>query len=222
MARHPVISDEQLLDTARQLFLEKGIRASTVEVARRAGVSEGSIFRRFPTKALLFRKAMEPVLEEPQFLRSLEACVCEGDLQQNLVDVGLEIVEFFRVILPLMMMAWSNPDSDGAHPLLNDPNPAPIRAFKRLASFFEAEIRARRLRRHDPEILARAYIGGIQNYVFFETLMKGRERMPLPAELYVRGLVDLLWVGMEPQPPGVHEPRKLPIRPVLSARKRRS
>src|SRR6188768_584747 len=56
--RPPVISNERLLEVAREVFLEFGIRATTLEVATRAGVAEGTIFHRFKSKDELFRAAM--------------------------------------------------------------------------------------------------------------------------------------------------------------------
>ena len=41
---------KQLLDAAVEVFAERGLEASTAEIARRAGVGQGTVFRRFPTK----------------------------------------------------------------------------------------------------------------------------------------------------------------------------
>src|SRR5690348_9186456 len=63
----------QILDTAFDVFSEKGFHgARTRERARRAGVSEGLVFRNFPTKEALVRAILDrvgledliPVLEE--------------------------------------------------------------------------------------------------------------------------------------------------------------
>jgi AcrR family transcriptional regulator len=40
----------RLLDAAAEVFAEHGLEASTAEIARRAGVGQGTVFRRFPTK----------------------------------------------------------------------------------------------------------------------------------------------------------------------------
>lgn len=40
----------KLLDVAEEVFAEKGTSASTEEIARRAGVGIGTVFRHFPTK----------------------------------------------------------------------------------------------------------------------------------------------------------------------------
>jgi AcrR family transcriptional regulator len=41
---------KRLLDAAVEVFAEHGLDASTAEIARRAGVGQGTVFRRFPTK----------------------------------------------------------------------------------------------------------------------------------------------------------------------------
>jgi AcrR family transcriptional regulator len=65
MPRRSTISDALILDSARAVFLEKGIRATTAEVARHAGIAEGSIFNRFHTKEELFRASMRLSIEAP-------------------------------------------------------------------------------------------------------------------------------------------------------------
>jgi AcrR family transcriptional regulator len=199
MARPATIKDETIIEAAREVFLERGIRATTAEVAERAGVSEGTVFKRFRSKAELFTAAMQSHIAEPAWFATLTERVGKGSVEQALFDVGMEMIAFFRTIMPLMMMSWSNPGPDGLPEPLRAPNPPPIRALRALAGFFEAEMRAGRLRRHDPEIVARAFLGGMSSYAFFEVLLKAHVQLPLPAETYVRGLVSTLWSGIEPE-----------------------
>jgi AcrR family transcriptional regulator len=42
---------EQLLSAARALFAEQGVDVAMAEIARRAGVSNGTLYNRFPTRA---------------------------------------------------------------------------------------------------------------------------------------------------------------------------
>jgi AcrR family transcriptional regulator len=197
MTRPFTISTERILDAAREVFLQKGIQATTAEVARRAGVAEGSIFKRFQTKHELFLRAMEPTLQDPEFLRKLPQRVGTGDLRQNLLEFGTEMLAFLRPLMPLMMMSWSNREC-GLPSHLARPNPPPQRALQRIAAYFEAEMRLERLGRHDPEVLARVFTGSVQNYVFHELLLQAHDEQPLSAEVYLRGLVDLIWSGAAP------------------------
>ena len=198
MARPPTIKDAQILQAAREVFLEKGITATTAEVARRAGVAEGSLFNRFKTKHDLFRAAMQDQMEEPPWLDLLDRRVGLGDVRETLFDVGQEIVQFYRRLMPLMMMSWSNPKA-GLPELQHD---APLRVLHRVTSFFAAEMQAGRLRRHDPEILARGFLGGLSNYVFFQILLSAQKEMSMPVDVFLRGLLDLLWTGVAPVSPG--------------------
>ncbi len=200
MARPVSIKDETIIDAARHVFLERGIQATTAEVAERAGVSEGTVFKRFKTKSELFRVAMGDRLAEPPFLKALADKVGTGEVPENLFVLGMGVVRFFRDLLPLMMMAWSNPAPNGLPSLIAGPNPPPIRAIKQLTGYFEAEMRAGRVRRHDPEVTARAFLGALNAFVFFDLLYKIHGELPLGDETYVRGLVGLVWQGIEPQP----------------------
>src|SRR3982074_1256888 len=49
----------RILDAAEVVFSEKGASASTEEVASRAGVAIGTVFRHFPTKKDLLRAIMK-------------------------------------------------------------------------------------------------------------------------------------------------------------------
>ena len=73
----------RILAAASDVFAERGLDASTAEIARRAGVGEATLFRRFPTKddlvvAILAEHmdgviaAAEACLEEPDPWRSIE------------------------------------------------------------------------------------------------------------------------------------------------------
>jgi AcrR family transcriptional regulator len=201
MARPATIKDETIIEAAREIFLERGIRATTADVAERAGVSEGTVFKRFRTKTDLFTAAMDSHIAEPSWFATLTERVGKGPVEEILFDVGMQMIAFFRTIFPLMMMSWSNPGADGLPTPLTMPNPPPLRALRAMAGFFEAEMRAGRLRRHDPEIVARTFLGGMTSYAFFEVLLKAHEQLPLPAETYVRGLVNTLWTGIEPIAP---------------------
>src|SRR5437868_5777618 len=54
----------RVLDAAAEVFAERGPDASVDEIARRAGVGHGTVFRRFPTKESLVAAVMCRRLEE--------------------------------------------------------------------------------------------------------------------------------------------------------------
>jgi hypothetical protein len=95
------------------------------------------------------------------------------------------------------MMSWSSKCREDRARCGADGKGA-LETLKHVAAFFEAEMRAGRMRRHDPEILARTFIGAVVNYTFTEMALQSQHELPLPAEMFMRGLVNLLWVGAEP------------------------
>lgn len=201
MARPTTISDEQILEAARAVFLERGVAATTAEVARRAGVAEGTIFKRFVSKGDLFRAAMSLELADPEWLRTLIGAREGDDAREVLFQVGMQAVAFFRRLMPLMMMQWSSGKRFGIPEQLLGPNSPPLRALAALAAFVEREMVAGRMRRHVPEVVARMFLGSIQSYVFFELLLRAQRRMAMPVEEYLRGLIDVIWTGVAPAAP---------------------
>jgi AcrR family transcriptional regulator len=204
VARPTTISDERILEAARAVFLEHGIAATTAEVARRAGVAEGSIFKRFATKAELFKAAMLVELDDPDFLRTLVGARDEDDPREVLLQVGLQAVAFFRRLMPVIMLQFGTGKKAGIPEQLIGPNAPPLRVLRTLATFIERQIKAGRMRRHEPEIVARMFFGSIQSYVFFEIVLRAQQKMPLPVDEYLRGLINVLWTGCEPAPKRGH------------------
>jgi AcrR family transcriptional regulator len=197
MARPAVIQDATILDAARAVFLSRGFRATTAEVALRAGISEGSIFKRFHSKFELFQAAMGSLEEEPPFVAALPGRVGTGDVRQNLIALGGELVAHLNQVVPLHLMAWSNPGPDGTPSILCAPNQAPLRVLKAIRGYLEAEMRLGRIGRHDPELVARTFMGAVHNFVIFDLLFQAGQELPMPEESFLRGLIELLFRGIE-------------------------
>src|SRR5215831_3772725 len=101
--RPPTIDSQRLLGVARDVFLERGIRATTLEVAERAGVSEGVLFHRFKSKEALFSAAMDFDDEQAPTLL-LEAITALDGLEVNdaIVKLATTMLEVGRVALPIL------------------------------------------------------------------------------------------------------------------------
>jgi AcrR family transcriptional regulator len=188
MARPARISNQQILKAARAVFLAHGLaKASTVEIARRAGVSEGSIFNRFPTKSLLFQAAMDEPL--PPAL-TLDALVGRGDVRRNLVRITVASVQFLRQLLPKLMLSWSERQR-GRHRTVRA---RPREILRALTRFFQAETSRGRVA-GDPEVTARIFMGSVWNYCFLHTVAGDRS---LSVPTFARRLVAGLWQGIAP------------------------
>jgi AcrR family transcriptional regulator len=187
MGRSRVITDKQILEAAREIFLAEGFGASTVEIARRAGVSEGSIFKRFATKEKLFFAAMREG-STPQWVRDLNSIIGQGDLKQNLVGLSYQVIEFLREFVPRIVMAQSkgtiSPDLVG----LDEP---PLsRDLKALTVFFCEEMKLGRIRAGNPEIPARILLGALTSHVLMEQMDISPTKPESPG--YLEELIDSL------------------------------
>ena len=169
MARPPSISNQQILDAARAEFLGHGFtKASTVAIARRAGVSEGSIFNRFPTKDELFRTAMDEA--QPPAL-ALDSYVGQGDLRKNLIRITVESIHYLNNFLPKLMLRWSERELGPKAKVCTRPR----EILSALSSFFAAEKALGRVG-GDPPIIARMFMGSVWNYCFMLAVVGNKRR----------------------------------------------
>jgi AcrR family transcriptional regulator len=65
---------DRLLEAAGECFAEQGVDASIDEIARRAGVGHGTVFRRFPTKDALLAAVLSSHMAE---LAAAAEAACE-------------------------------------------------------------------------------------------------------------------------------------------------
>ena len=68
---------ERIVAAAVEVFAERGLEASTAEIAQRAGVGEATLFRRFPTKDDLVTAIVAVMLEDAASVAT--SCLEEDD-----------------------------------------------------------------------------------------------------------------------------------------------
>lgn len=80
----------RIVAAAAEVFAERGLDASTAEIAERAGVGEATVYRRFPTKDALVTAIVATHMEE--MLEIAEQCRSEPDpwraLERFLYEMG--------------------------------------------------------------------------------------------------------------------------------------
>ena len=198
MTRPQTISDEQILQAAREVFLEHGPSVATAQVARRAGISEGTIFRRFGTKHALFSAAMG-VKHKEDWSHGLQQLAGQGSVRANLIQVVLKMIDFLRDLVPRVMVMHSGSGKPPPRNFFDGPNSPMRRNFIRLTAYLRAEIQRGRVRRTDPEIIARVLGASCWNYAFHEAI--GAQMFePTDAGTFAEKLVGMLWEGLEPEP----------------------
>jgi AcrR family transcriptional regulator len=194
MARPKTISDADLLDAARAVFVQKGTGASTRAIARRAGVSEGVLFQRYATKQELFFAAMAlPTSDLGALLRTSRA-----DTRAHVEDAALAMTDYFRKTMPVLVPLLAHPGFRFEEFARRHPD-SPLDALRRDLMSFLAGARMRgQIGPVDPGAAALAIIAIAECVAFFEHMGAHGGRMP--PELITRA-VACIWAGLAPEGP---------------------
>jgi len=203
MARPVVIDDDLILTTAREVFLEKGLRATTADIAERAGVSQGILFKRFKTKQALFKASMNLQDDEEGPLPvNLQNRVGVGSVRETLRELGNALVHKFLGLVPTMMMDWSNSRDEMTAPSEKGSEPhqeSAVRRIHLIACYLDEEAKLGRVKDVNSEILAQTFVGALWHYAFLQVMMGEVHKEPITQEQYVDSVVHTLWCGVSPR-----------------------
>ncbi|MEQ1753126.1 MAG: TetR/AcrR family transcriptional regulator [Micropepsaceae bacterium] len=194
MGRPKSISDEDLLAVARVEFLRQGAFGSTKEIARKAGISEAALFKRYPTKAQLFLAALVPPTPgiEPVLERALAARTAKTGVQL----VAEAVLDYFRVAIPMILPLITQREFGDTHlPRNFQTNPA-TSLLAAVSRYYREEISRGRLGTPSPDAAAAALVSAMHSVVLFEIMGFHGGTMPRTA---IRAMVDSLWDGLEPK-----------------------
>jgi AcrR family transcriptional regulator len=191
--RPVTLTDDDLLNAAREVYLARGVEATTTEIARRARISESVIFHRYKTKEALFAAVYERQIVMPPAFARLPSLVGQGEVADNLFDAGMGVVEVMHSVLPFLLMALSSARMNLLVKQVQRPHPLKRQMIELLSNYCEREARAGRLRRIKGEVMARTFLGGIMQYVMSEYVEGSTDRAAVPA--FLRGLIDILLHG---------------------------
>jgi AcrR family transcriptional regulator len=179
--------DAKILSATRDILLQAGYRDLTVEaVASAAGVTRGTVYRRYPTKAALVIAAVFPPAEESVFALT-------GDLAADLTAHAVRAIA-----------AYSDPVVAAAIPgLIADTRADPAVHFEVLSAH-QAQL-ARQLQdilgdRARDGTARRALDAGIVLDALFGAIERRMIEMAPMDEEFARQLVDLLMNGITGPP----------------------
>ncbi len=193
MGRTRTIDDEQLLQYAREVFLKDGAFGSTKEIARRAGVSEATLFKRYPTKAALFLAAMVP---EPVDIESIIHLFSKKtEPRRVLTEIGLRILAYFRTIIPVVMHLITNPSISMADVNAHLRGKPVVDLSEALAAHMKDATSCGVIKVDNPMATAGLFVAAIHSLAAFELMeVHGGKKM----DHLVKPFVDALWSGMAP------------------------
>lgn len=123
----------RILDAASELFAEQGLDVGVDEIARRAGVGMGTLYRRFPNKEALVEAILEIVVEQSRadaevalatqapsdalrwfILRSLDSGSVQRVFLSNQMWTGRSHELIYEHVLPLLRRMFDNAQAAGS------------------------------------------------------------------------------------------------------------
>ena len=156
MPRPKQVSDEQLMQAARTVFLKDGFKAPVAAVAKELGVTPAALFHRVKSKELLFLHALYP--KDPPELQALEGRPAEGGrVQEQLIEILSGLTEYLSHAMPAMFHLHSGGLPVGRQ--YKKPPNVMLRLHIGLAKWLRYAASRRRIRVKNPVIAAEALRG---------------------------------------------------------------
>jgi TetR/AcrR family transcriptional regulator, mexJK operon transcriptional repressor len=108
----PSLSNEELLDTSLDIFLEKGFERTTIDaITEAAGVAKRTVYLRYGDKKALFKAALQRAIKEwiipVEQLRAAET----PDLEETLLKLGRILVANLMTRAGLRLLRITNAES---------------------------------------------------------------------------------------------------------------
>ncbi len=187
----------QILEAAFRVFSEKGFNAATTaEIARNAGVAEGTIYNYFQNKRELFITVIRETIITPPLLELIER-LPEGDIpgilalilkdRFDLIDTG--VVQRMPVLMsdvikdPELCGLWV---AEFLHPFLN-----------KMKNVFDSLKKSGMYRDIDSRVAVRAVGGMVLGFLLLRTMEGDMSPLKeLPPEKIAGGIMDLLMHGL--------------------------
>jgi AcrR family transcriptional regulator len=186
---------ENILEAGLKVFSSKGYRgATTREIALKAGVAEITLFRHFESKEKLF----QDLLNRYSFLPALKGLL-PGLKELSYRDALLVVARtFFEILMQrkeLIRIIHGE--------ILRSARPnAVFEAFidetlRTMADCFSLYQKKGELRRFDPEIAARAFLGLFISFFLMEEVFREKSMSPKKRDGILREFVDIFIRGTE-------------------------
>lgn len=193
MPRNKTITDEEILAAARSLFLKEGAKASTRTLAKTVGISEAVIFQRFGTKEDLFFAAMVPPKAQLEAVFSVQPG--KKQVTENLEFVSLQIVAYFREVMPIFLSLVSHPSFDMQSFLKRHTMPA-LQLSTKLHEYLTAEATLERIDKDNVAAAAAVLLSHLHNLALSETIGL---HQPTETEGIISEAIAALWEGLAPK-----------------------
>lgn len=184
-----------ILDGAGRVFARDGYEgASMAQIAREVGVSKGTLYNYFPSKAALFHGFVSTSCDHV-FKHIFDIVPAENEPEETLRRVAYAVMELllspFRQAIHTMVMAEAGQFPELAQAFFDA---GPKRGLRYLATWLRQETEAGRLVIPDPEFAAEQFFALCQTKVVMRARLKLMDATPADISRAVEGAI---WVFLK-------------------------
>jgi AcrR family transcriptional regulator len=191
---------DRILDATERVILERGpARVTTKEIARAAGVAEGTLFKYFGRKEDLILAVVQENL--PPFLAVTHPEQAgSGTVGEHLESIAQAALAYYAHLIPPTIALCADAALLARHrEWMQAQHAGPERVFERVAAYIAAEQRLGRLdAERDPLSVAALLLGPCYQYALLRYFM-GADPLPLSDQQFISGLVQTLMEGVAPR-----------------------
>jgi AcrR family transcriptional regulator len=194
-----VETKERILEAADRLMRGRGLaRVRTREIAREAGVAEGTLYVHFPHKEDLFLAVVRK--NTPEFAESVRPELAgKRALDASLAEVARAAMGYYGKLLSMAVPLMADADllERQREAIAGQPG-GPYRIYERVAAYVEAEQHLGRIEEGlDALSVAAIVLGPCFQYAFTRQFL-GEDPLPVTEERFVGNLAKTLAASLAP------------------------
>jgi AcrR family transcriptional regulator len=195
---------QQIIDGALEVFAEKGFeKATNKDIAEAAGIgSPGLIYHYFKDKSDLFRQVLEQRAPVLQLLNRSETMM-DMPPREALMRFGtafISTLENRTAVSVFKLILGEAVRRPIVAEMFNQVGPG--RGFAFLTRYLEHQMDAGALRRVEPGVAARCFIGPLVVYILTREVFKQPDSFSVSPEAMVATTIETFLHGMEPPTSG--------------------
>jgi len=157
----------EIVHAAQAVFAEKGFDNATLEeIAERAEFGKGTVYNYFGSKESLFTAAMMDLFDDVTGIARL-VCELNVPIRDTLSEYMRRMVAYYQAnfdFCRMLMREWVRPELEGFTCPLDEVHTRIQAVAEPLAQLVKAAMRRREVRRADPMVLAKMFIGLVHDY----------------------------------------------------------
>jgi AcrR family transcriptional regulator len=189
---------EAIIETAIQLFSERGFRGTTTrELAAACGVSEPVIYQHFATKQDLYSAIIDTVSHRDvdRFTSQLFALANEGDDEAFFTAAANLIVDFYQANPAFIrLLYYSALEKHELAALFFERMSCEFMGL--MSKFIQQRIDEGRFRKVHPVVAAKHFVGGVGEYALWSVLCDFRADDLPPKEVFLTEVVSMFLNGV--------------------------